>query len=941
MKISFTDLLKNGKIPDLAEKLQRLTGIPIAIHDTGGKVLCSFGKSDICETFYRNNPETQGICEVTSLDLEKKLETEKKIILNKCNNNLCIAASPIIVADSHLANLHTGSFFLKKPDLLFFEKQAAELGFENDSYLNTVNHTPVITEDRVEDIMSFLASLSELIGAMWRNELERQNTVNRLLESESKYRELVENANSIIMRKDAKGTITFFNEYAEKFFGFSKDEVIGKSTIETIVPETDSTGRDLKKMVREIIENPDKYANNENENICKDGSRVWVSWTNRAIVDEKGKLKELLCIGNDITSQKIAGNEVKDSKDFLENIFNSTLDGIIVCDSAGIIESSNSAIEKILGCEMEELKGKHISTIIIPEEEHLRTAVKAMEGLLEKGMINNFELLCAKKDRSPCPVEINSHLIRDQYGNIVRSINSIRDISKRRKAEETASQLKEAIEQADEIVSIISNDGVIKYINPAMEKIIGYPPKKLIGSNPFLKDSDKYDYNFYDDIWSAANKGKVWKGHMSPVKPDGTTCEIDITISPVRDKSGKTTSYVSIARDVSHELKLENQLRQTQKMEAIGLLAGGIAHDFNNILGAVIGFTEMAHYDAPKDSPIKYNLEQVLESCVRAKNLVKQILAFSRQSKEDRIPTYIHLIAKETIKLLRASLPSTIEIQHDIKTQEDMLLADTTQIHQLIMNLCTNAAYSMRKKGGVLTLNLSSVSLDSSIVSVSSDLPPGDYIQLTISDTGTGISPDIIDRIFEPFFTTKAVGEGTGMGLTAVKGIVENHNGSITVNSKPAKGTTFHIFLPKAQGEIKTTPEEENLAPLPTGNEHILIVDDEALLVNVGKKMLTSLGYIVTAKTDSNEAFKVFKQSPETFDLVITDQTMPHLTGYDLSKKMIKIHPDTPIILCTGYSESISEKKARSIGIKKFMLKPFTRKELAETIRRILDGEEQ
>ena len=943
MEIEFSNLIKNGKIPDLAEKFHRIIGIPIAIHDTDGKILCSFGKPDICETFYGLTPETKKICEDTSRLLEKKLGHEKKFTLHKFKNNLCIAASPITVAGKHLANLHAGSFFLKKPDLFFFEKQAAALGFEKDSYLHAVKNTPVITENRLEDIMSFLTSLSELIGAMWKNEFERQSTVKRLIESESKYRELVENANSIILRKNAKGKITFFNEYAEKFFGFSKEEVLGKSTIETIVPETDSTGRDLRKMVRKIIELPEKFASNENENKCKDGRRVWVSWTNKAIVDEKGKLKEILCIGNDITSIKKAADEVATSKKFLENIFDSTLDGLIVCDSAGMIESINSATEKILGYKIEELKNKHLSAITPPESDHYHTAVKTMKKLLENGSINNFETVWVRKDGSPCPVEINSHLVRDSQGNILRAINSIRNISKRKKAEETASQLKEAIEQAAEIVTIIGNTGEIKYVNPALEKITGYPPEKLIGSNPFLKDTDKYNYSFYEEIWAAANKGQVWKGHLSPLKPDGTTCELDITISPIRDTSGKITSYVSISRDVSNVLKLENQLRQTQKMEAIGLLAGGIAHDFNNVLGAVIGFTEMAHYDAPKDSPIKYNLEQVLESCVRAKNLVKQILAFSRQSKEDRIPTYIHLIVKETIKLLRASLPSTIEIHHDIETQEDMLLADTTQIHQLIMNLCTNAAHSMRKKGGVLSLNLSSVLLDSSIVSVSPDLSPGDYIKLTISDTGTGIRPDIIDHIFEPFFTTKAVGEGTGMGLTAVKGTVKNHNGSITVNSKPGKGTTFHIFLPKTLEQIKAKEEEEEeaLAPLPTGKEHILLVDDENLLVNVGKKMLTSLGYIVTAKADSNEALELLKQNPEAFDIVITDQTMPHLTGYDLSKKIIKIRPDIPIILCTGYSESISEKKAKSIGIREYMLKPLNRKDLAETVRRILDGKKQ
>jgi len=251
MEIQFSDLIENGKIPDLTEKFYRIIGIPVAIHDTGGNILCSFGKPDICETFHSLNPEAKKICEDSSVLLKNKLANKKKLIINKCKNNFYFAASPITVAGRHLANFHTGSFFMEKPDIIFFEKQAARFGFEKAPYLNAVKDTPVITENRLKDIMSFITSLSELIGATWKNEIDRQSTVEKLLESESRYRELVENANSIILRKNAKGKITFFNEYAEKFIGFSKNEVLGKSTIETIVPETDSTGLDLKKMVME------------------------------------------------------------------------------------------------------------------------------------------------------------------------------------------------------------------------------------------------------------------------------------------------------------------------------------------------------------------------------------------------------------------------------------------------------------------------------------------------------------------------------------------------------------------------------------------------------------------------------------------------------------------------------------------------------------------
>jgi len=941
MEVKFNDLIRTGKIPDLAEKFQRIIDIPIAISDINGNELCSFGRSDICRRFLKTHPDTQKNCRKTLAQLKSLLLEKQKPVKRKCRNGLHHAAAPIVVAGRHLANFHTGSFFLEQPDKTFFTRQAEKYGFDKKQYLEAVKNTPVLSKNRLTAILAFLASLSDLVGTMYAEAASRQTTLKKLHDSETRYRDLVEHANSIILRKDPKGKITFFNEFAEKFFGFSKEEVLGKSTIETIVPETESTGRNLKQLVQKIMAAPAKYARNENENICKDGRRVWVSWTNKALTDPSGKFTELLCIGNDITSSKQNEFAVMQSKTFLEEIFHANLDGIIVCDAEGKIESVNRAIERILGYRAGELIGSPLSMITSPDETYYRIAVKAMEVLVEKGSINNLETMWARKDGSPCPVEINARLIKNPDGNLLRSINSVRDISKRKKAEETTEQLKKAIEQAAEIVIVIGVDGTIKYVNPAVEKITGYPAEKLIGTNPILGSKAKSDSQFYESLLTAINQGRPWTGHMSPIKPDGSTCELDVNLTPVRDSEGNITSYVSISRDVTNERKLENQLRQTQKMEAIGLLAGGIAHDFNNILGAVIGFTEMAHFDAPEDSPIKYNLEQVLESCVRAKNLVKQILAFSRQSKENRIPTYTHLIVKETIKLLRASLPATIEIHHNIENQEDMLLADATQIHQLIMNLCTNAAHAMRKKGGILTINLSSLTIDSMIKTLTAELEPGDYIKLTIADTGEGIRPDIIDRIFEPFFTTKAIGEGTGMGLTAVKTIVENHNGSISVSSNPGKGTTFHIFLPKIQGEVTHIPEEKNFVPPPEGNERILLVDDETLLVRVGKKMLSSLGYTVTTVTDSLEALDIFKKDPDRFDLVITDQTMPHLTGYDLSRKILKIRPNLPIILCTGYSESLSTRKARAAGIREYLLKPINRKEIAETVRSVLDRENQ
>jgi nitrogen-specific signal transduction histidine kinase len=371
-------------------------------------------------------------------------------------------------------------------------------------------------------------------------------------------------------------------------------------------------------------------------------------------------------------------------------------------------------------------------------------------------------------------------------------------------------------------------------------------------------------------------------------------------------------------------------------MEAIGTLAGGIAHDFNNILGAIIGYTEMALYEAPASSKNRNNMEEVLKAGHRAKDLVQQILAFSRQSEQERQPVLIHLIIKEALKLLRASLPSTIEIRQNIRTDLGAVLADPTQIHQVMMNLCTNAHHAMSEKGGMLGVTLSDVELDVKEVVAYPDLKPGSYLKLTVSDTGQGMDPNVIERIFDPYFTTKEKGVGTGLGLAVVHGIVKSHGGMITVQSEKGKGSAFQVFFPVVKTQVK--PEAKTMESLHTGNERILFVDDEQALVDLGKKMLESLGYRAECRMSSIEALESFRSQPDKFDLVITDMTMPNMTGERLAKEMMGIRPDIPIILCTGYSERITREEAMELGIKEFVLKPFKINDFANTIRKVLDN---
>ena len=388
-------------------------------------------------------------------------------------------------------------------------------------------------------------------------------------------------------------------------------------------------------------------------------------------------------------------------------------------------------------------------------------------------------------------------------------------------------------------------------------------------------------------------------------------------------------------RAEEEENKLKAQVQRAQRMEAIGTLAGGIAHDFNNILTAIIGYTELLRYDLPEDSKAQSSLEAIYEAGIRAKDLIQQILTFSRQSEEEKKPLRINTIVKEALKLLRASLPTTIEIRQNLESESGAVLANPTQIHQVLINLCTNSAQAMQEKGGVLEVSLEDADLDSEAAASNPDLQPGEYVKLTVRDTGSGIAPEIRERIFDPYFSTREPEQGTGMGLAVVHGIVESAGGSIAVDSIVGEGTTIHVFFPRI--ENKVTLQARVLSPFPTGNERILFVDDEKALVDIGVQLLEHLGYRVVARTSSIEALAAFRNQPGKFDLVVSDQTMPNMTGEMLAKELLRIRRDIPIVLCTGYSEMISEEKATALGIQKLVMKPILMREISQTIRQILD----
>jgi PAS domain S-box-containing protein len=508
--------------------------------------------------------------------------------------------------------------------------------------------------------------------------------------------------------------------------------------------------------------------------------------------------------------------------------------------------------------------------------------------------------------------------------------------SKMNKGREEQQCLLEAVEQSSDGIVITDSNRVVRYVNSAFEKMSGFAYGEIVGQEADMIWNEYNEKIFPDNLWSSLNQENSWNGRMTNRRKDGGLYESETKISVLRDSNGNITNFVNVNRDMTHEARLEKQLIQAQKMHAIGTLAGGIAHDFNNILSAIMGYTEICMLQAPKDTQIPRRLGRVMHACQRARELVKQILTFSRQTTQEHNQVQIHLIIKEALKLLRASLPSTIEIHHEIRTDSSYVMADPTQIHQVLMNLCTNAAHAMRENGGKLCVKLDDVNIDNEGEKKFSGLNSGSYVRLTVCDTGHGMDPQTIQHIFDPFFTTKNFDEGTGMGLAVVQSIVVKHGGAVYVYSEPGKGSTFEVLFPKTV--IQPILKKKSSAHLPRGNERILLVDDEEFIVDMAEEMLESLGYTITTTGSSPEALKWFDQSPHDFDLVITDQTMPSMTGTELADRIQHIRPDMSIILCTGYSEEIIPERTESQNIKAVIMKPFIIQEMALTVRKVLDS---
>lgn len=1016
-----------------------------------------------------------------------------------------------------------------------------------------------------------------------------------LRESERKYRDLVQNANSAIIRWKADGTITYLNEYAQSLFGYSQDEAVGEH-VGILIPKRESTGRDLTTMVEDIATHPELYVNSVNENVCRDGRRIWMAWTHKAIVDKAQRVTEILAVGSDITALKQAEQDLKNAENRYRSVFANAAIGVDLVDAEGRLLEVNASLAQMLGYSVDELTdltifdithpedlddsrsryqkmvqgradsyrfekryvrkdgttvwadvsispvrgpdGKHVATIGViaditdrkKSEEELRishhrldqiiqflpdaTMVidsdgrliawnKAMEELtgvpgftmLGKGdyeyalpfygtrrpvmldLVLNFdeevasrylfvkregnqivsetylpdfrgqgptwfwnvaaplydadghvvgaiesvrnitelkkseEALRASEERfrilangafegiviskegvildcnnefcnmtgysldeivgmnvvdlvvpeykdialqhmlSGSEDEYESAILRKDgrrvpvkvkgksfpYEGGTARIASVRDMSEARKAQEAQKRLATAIEQAAEGILITDKDGVIQYVNPAVERITGFSREELVGNTPRIFQSGEHDPTFYRNLWDTIKSGKTWSGRFTNRKKDGRIYYEDATVSPVKGTSGKIMNFVAVKRDITETLELSKQLYQAQKMEAVGTLAGGIAHDFNNILQVVLGYSELVLSDEQLPSRFREDLARINQASRNGADLVQRLLTFSRKTEIKPLHINLNRRIEQLRKMLSRTISKLIHIELILADDLAAINADPTQVDQVLVNLAVNARDAM-PTGGRLIIETKNVTLDEDYSRAHLGATPGRYVLLTVSDTGHGMDRETLQHIFEPFFTTKDQGEGTGLGLATVYGIVKQHRGYIMCYSEPGAGTTFKIYFPAIVADKELTGTAVKIIPR-KGSGTILLVDDEEHVRDLGVRILTKAGYKVVTASNGKEAVNVYARRGDEIALVILDLMMPEMGGKKCLLALRELNPQVKVIIASGYSANGATKETLSSGAKGFVNKPYDIRQLLDVVGKVLAGE--
>jgi PAS domain S-box-containing protein len=773
----------------------------------------------------------------------------------------------------------------------------------------------------------------------------RKHTEAQLRATKERFRALVETTSDWVWETDLDGVYTYVGPKVKDLLGYEPDELIGKTPFDLMSPDAATR---VKEEFRKIASERAPFAGLVNTNLHKDGRELILETSGVPVLDDDGHLIGYRGIDRDITSRRRAEEALRASEERLNLAVLAANMGTWDWDMDTNNVTWSQQVERLFGLEPGTFQGtyEHYMSLIHPDDtDHVQFAINAaLEGKASPYRALHRVVLPSGDTRF---LEEIGRVVRDDADRPVRMLGIVTDVTDRELADRQLRKEKETAQTYLDIVGTImvaiDRDRKVKLINRKGCEILGYDEKDIIGEDWFdtilpegIRDQvgDTFDQLIAGDLEPV-------EYYENPVlTKNGEERLIAWHNTLIIDDDGEIAGTMSSGADITDrrsaervKIELEDQLRHSQRMETIGTLASGIAHDFNNILSPILGYTDMAIEDAGEDSQVRADLERVLEATHRAKELVEQILLFSKNVDREASPIHLHIIIREGLKFVRASLPTTIEIQQNVNIESGVVLANSSQIHQVLVNLCTNAAHAMRDSGGVLRVELEAIEVDTNLADAHANLHTGLYARLSVSDTGGGMDENTLERIFDPFFSTKETDEATGLGLSVVHGIVMNHGGEIVVESERGAGTKVTVYLPHTEKVTEATAEIGDV----TGDEHVLFVDDEKEIVKLGKRLLERKGYRVTTAANGEQALKLLRQSPDEFDVLVSDQTMPQKTGLALTQQAREIRRDLPVVLMTGYSDMITPEKLAELEVSGLIMKPLAGNKLGEAIRKALD----
>ncbi len=628
------------------------------------------------------------------------------------------------------------------------------------------------------------------------------------------------------------------------------------------------------------------------------------------------------------------GQRLVEQQALMHCLIDSIPDPIYMKDNRGLYLGCNAAYARFVGTDSDSIHLKS-TTDILPAEQAKETHMEDLRVLAGGAALETEGWVTDVEGKDVYHSTVKIPYLESAAGS-TGMIGISRDLTKRIEMEQEMRRLAVAVEQSTESIMITGVDGEILYVNAAFEATTGYSSDEVLGKQPDLLKSDQHSDDFFKKLWDTISSGKTWSGQMTNRKKDGNLYDEEVVIYPIRNDADELVSYVTISRDITQEKAIEKHLRQQQKMNAVGELAGGVAHDFNNILTAILGYVALCMNSVKEDDKLYGYLNEVVKAGDRATKLVRQILTFSRQEEQEFQPMELQAIIEDSLSMVETTMKKNIKIEKQIDPDCGAIMGDPTQVQQVLVNLGTNAAHALGKdERGTLAVGLKQVKLpDGQADEKTLNLAPGDYVCITVRDTGCGMPPEVMDRIFEPYYTTKKKGEGTGFGLSIVHGIVRKHRGSITVESEEGKGTTFTVYFPLLRGAVGQAEPEASKPSPEKCHGHILFVDDDDQVLSMGQEILESYGYSVVTATNGRVALGTFTEDAGGFDALVTDYNMPEMNGHELIKQVLEIRQDIPAILCSGFMDKVDGEDLSALGHAAYMAKPLDWRELSQTIQK-------